>query len=179
LTTTWQRFTYTGTVSSSATQLGFYVFSTPNGTAGANDYYEITGAQYDVGSVALPFRRAGGTIQGELAACQRYYSRYTAGEAYTAFATGVARSSQQFDPMFYFPVQMRIKPTAVDFSTLASIQNYSGPATSITAVAINTGSPSQVQVLCTSSGTGLTQNSPYYLSANNSSSAYVGFSAEL
>jgi hypothetical protein len=76
LTTTWQRFTYTGTASASGTQLGLYFSYTPVGTAGANDYFEVTGVQIDIGSVALPFRTYAGTIQGELAACQRYYERF-------------------------------------------------------------------------------------------------------
>jgi len=73
LTTTWQRFTYTGTIAATATELSVYFASNPTGTAGANDYYEVTGVQIDIGSVALPFRTYAGTIQGELAACQRYY----------------------------------------------------------------------------------------------------------
>ncbi len=75
LTTTWQRFTFTGTVPTNATQIGQFFYSTATGTAGAADYYEITGVQLEVGSVATPFSRAGGTIQGELAACQRYYQK--------------------------------------------------------------------------------------------------------
>jgi hypothetical protein len=73
LTTTWQRFTVTGTLSSSATQIGLYTAYVPVGTAGAADYYEVTGVQIDIGSVALPFRTYAGTIQGELAACCRYF----------------------------------------------------------------------------------------------------------
>jgi len=72
LTATWQRFTATATVSALATQLGVIFFSSPTGTAGANDYWEVTGVQIDLGSVALPFRTAYGTIAGELAACRRY-----------------------------------------------------------------------------------------------------------
>ena len=79
LTTTWQRFTYTGTIPATATELGFYFDYTPVGTAGAADYYEVTGAQLDIGSVALPFRTYAGTIQGELAACQRYFNRLVSG----------------------------------------------------------------------------------------------------
>ena len=75
LTTTWQRFTYTGTIGATATQLGMFFAYTPVGTAGAADYFEITGVQIDIGSVALPFRTNGGTFQGELAACQRYYEK--------------------------------------------------------------------------------------------------------
>jgi hypothetical protein len=75
LTTTWQRFTGTGTINTTSTQIGMYAEFTPVGTAGAADYFEITGVQIDVGSVALPFRTYAATIQGELAACQRYYQK--------------------------------------------------------------------------------------------------------
>jgi hypothetical protein len=73
ITTSWVRYSFTGTVASSANQLGLILTMTPTGTAGAADYADFTGFQIDLGSVAQPYRRAGGTIQGELAACQRYY----------------------------------------------------------------------------------------------------------
>jgi len=56
LTTTWQRFTATGTIATSATEIAVRFTHSPTGTAGANDYYEVTGVQLDIGSVALPFR---------------------------------------------------------------------------------------------------------------------------
>jgi hypothetical protein len=75
LTSTWQRFTMSGTVATNATELAFIAYSNPTGTAGANDWFEITGVQLEVGSVATPFKTYAGTIQGELAACQRYYEK--------------------------------------------------------------------------------------------------------
>jgi len=75
LTTTWQRFTATAALSSSATQIGVAFAYTPVGTAGANDYFEVTGVQLEVGSVATPFHTYAATIQGELAACMRYYEK--------------------------------------------------------------------------------------------------------
>jgi hypothetical protein len=75
LTTSWQRFTVTGTVASTATQLAFYLASTPTGTAGANDYYDIAGVQLEEGNVPSPFARSGGSIGGELALCQRYFQK--------------------------------------------------------------------------------------------------------
>jgi hypothetical protein len=73
LSTTWTRYSATGTVASNATQLATYFQYDPTGTAGAADFIEVTGVQVDVGSVALPYRSTTGTIQGELAACQYYY----------------------------------------------------------------------------------------------------------
>jgi hypothetical protein len=75
LTSTWQRFSATATVSANATELWVGFVNTPTGTAGANDWYEVTGVQLELGSIATPFSRAGGSIGGELALCQRYYER--------------------------------------------------------------------------------------------------------
>jgi hypothetical protein len=91
LTTTWQRFTYTATIGATATQLAPVFYYTPVGTAGANDWFEFTGVQLDIGSVALPFRTNGATIQGELAACQRYYEKSY--DITTAPASAVAGGS--------------------------------------------------------------------------------------
>jgi len=76
LTTTWQRFTVSATLATNITQIGvaFDIIAWV-GTAGANDWFEVTGVQLEVGSVATPFKTYAGTIQGELAACQRYYEK--------------------------------------------------------------------------------------------------------
>jgi hypothetical protein len=75
LTTTWQRFTYSATIAAGATEFAVQVYYQTVGTAGAADYFEVTGVQVELGSVATTFSRAAGTIQGELAACQRYYQK--------------------------------------------------------------------------------------------------------
>jgi hypothetical protein len=130
LTTTWQRFTFTGTVPTNSTQLGFYTgFSAAGGTAGAADFFEITGIQVDVGSVALPIRRNGTTIQGELSACQRYYQKsYAQGTTVPTNST----TSYTFTPYpanagngetFAYvplPVIMRVAPTVTVYSYTAS-----------------------------------------------------------
>jgi len=82
LTTSWQRFTYTITIPSTATQVGVELEAFPTGTAGASDYFDIAGVQLEIGNLAgatpttgspTAFSRAGGSIGGELALCQRYY----------------------------------------------------------------------------------------------------------
>jgi hypothetical protein len=110
LTTTWQRFTVSGTVATSATELAMYFSYTPSGTAGANDYYEITGVQIDIGSVALPFRTYAGTIQGELSACQRYFETI-GGEGGQGFGSAFAYTNTNAAAVIIFKVQKRVNPT--------------------------------------------------------------------
>ena len=72
LTTTWQRFTISGTIAVTATEMAVDFVWTPTGTAGATDYVDITGVQLELGSTATTFSRAGGSIGGELQLCRRY-----------------------------------------------------------------------------------------------------------
>jgi len=123
LTTSWQRFTYTATLGSSVTQVAIQFNAGAAGTAGATDYYEIAGVQVEVGSIATQFSRAGGTIQGELAACQRYYYRTTAdSDNQNLNSLGWFDSTTLSVNQTTFPVPMRIRPTAVETTGTAS--NY-------------------------------------------------------
>ena len=177
LTTTWQRFTATATLSTSLTELAFYFSSTPVGTAGANDWYQVTGVQIDIGSVALPFRTYAGTIQGELAACQRYYYRSYGSSVYNGWGMGIGCSNILVAIYVNLPVTMRAIPTVLDSSTLAAYDT--GTVFAITSPTINAGESGQdmVTILGTTSGT--TAFRPYKGIFNNSSSAYIGLGAEL
>lgn len=57
LTTTWQRFSFTASIPASATEIAVGFEWTPSGTAGANDWLEVTGVQLELGSVATQFTR--------------------------------------------------------------------------------------------------------------------------
>ena len=111
LTTTWQRFSFTAAIGSTVTELGPYFSYNPSGTAGAADYYEITGVQLEVGSVATPFHTYAATIQGELAACQRYYQLIASGTQ-KFLAAGSVYTASQLDILLTFP-EMRIAPSLV------------------------------------------------------------------
>ena len=121
LTTTLTRFSFTFTFGASVTQFGFGFNYTPVGTAGAADYFEITGVQLEVGSIATTFRRSGGTLQGELAACQRYYQStyanfYTGASqsTRTGYNIGEASTSQKYIGVIY-PTPMRVTPTFTSY----------------------------------------------------------------
>jgi len=176
LTTTWQRFTATATIGATATQLVPYFLMNPAGTAGANDYFEITGVQIDVGSVALPFRTYAATLQGELAACQRYYWRAGGDALYQYLANGGFLGVNAGFALVNNPVTMRTAPTSVDFSTLG-VYDY-GSAYTLTNLTLSTGGKTANLVETTQAGGGTTYR-PFLLRTNNSLSAYLGFSAEL
>jgi hypothetical protein len=182
LTTTWQRFTFTtaAALSNSATQLGFYFPWIPTGTAGAADYFEITGIMINVGTTALPYRRNAGTIQGELAACQRYYWRTGGSQVYQGLAFGVGYNSTQAAIILRFPVTMRTVPTTFDFSSLALQRDPSASIYAVTAIANingNSGGLDAVNLGVTASGQ--TAGTVAQLMTNNSTSAYIGIGAEL
>jgi hypothetical protein len=79
--TDWQRFIYTATIPSvsgktigAGSSLELQFFYPP----GETFTIDLWGVQLEAGSVATPFRRNANSIQGELAACQRYFERLLA-----------------------------------------------------------------------------------------------------
>jgi hypothetical protein len=175
LTTTWQRFSTTATISASATQIAINLYYTPVGTAGAADYMEITGVQLELGSVATTFKRAGGTIQGELAACQRYYYR-SSGQLVAFGNTGYFYATTAGVGFVDLPVSMRVAPTAIDFSNVICI-DYTNADVTTSALAVGTGTPKMGIVLTTNSGA--TTGRSFYLRGTGTGSPFLGFSAEL
>jgi hypothetical protein len=181
LTTSWQRFQYTATLASTATQMQFLAFCNPTGTAGAADSFDITGVQVELGSIATPFSRSQGTIQGELDACSRYYFRNSAATSvFTFFANGWNFSTTQVMGVYTFPVTMRVSPTLETSGTAANYRTFS-TAGSVTCSAVplqDTTNPNtmSIQFIVAS---GLTAGQGASVLANNSSAAFLGFSAEL
>jgi len=173
--TSWTRKTVTFTVPSDALGLRLYFFNSAVQASGVSSW--TTGVQLELGSTATTFSRAGGTIQGELAACQRYYWRSTAGAAYQSFAAGQAGSSTLGFMQCANPVPMRAAVTSIDYSTLAlSLSAFTVQA--VTALTIDqAGSVSSL--LRATVASGLTAGNATVLIANNSTSGYLGFSAEL
>jgi hypothetical protein len=73
--------------------------------------FDIWGVQVEAGSVATAFQTATGTIQGELAACQRYYQIVASGDQ-KVIGTGSAYTASQCDINIFF-AEMRIAPSLV------------------------------------------------------------------
>jgi hypothetical protein len=185
LTATWQRFQFTASVGATATEIGIQPYYAPTGTAGTNDYFEITGIQLELGSVPSTFNRAAGNgnIQGELAACQRYYIRQSAAtlaKNYLRYASGLAASttvSQQFWPL---PVPMRVSPTSLETNTISQYVVYDGVTlVTLNGISIDGDSGNQFINLYCTVASGLTAYRPYFLTSNGNQTSYIGLSAEL
>jgi hypothetical protein len=181
LTTTWQRFTFSVTVGATATELTLPFTYTPTGTAGANDYYEITGVQLEAGNQATPFTRASSTgLAGELAACQRYYYRQGGDAVNQVYAFGNTKSTTDAQCVMTFPVTMRTPLTSIDWNLVGvgqlGINIYQvTPSTGLTV-----SNASKNSVILVGAGTGFpAAGTAIGMLAFNSSSSYIGVSAEL
>lgn len=143
---------------------------------GASKKIRITEWQVTPTPMIMTFQRSAPTLQSELAACQRYYQRY-ATTAYERFGVGGGQSATVAVIQMPLKVTMRVAPTAIDYSTLGVIDSGG----SITTGAVPTGDAASkdfYQVAMTVAS-GLTQYRPYFGINNNSSSGFIGFSAEL
>jgi hypothetical protein len=88
-------------------------FNSRTGSLGIqSNTFDIWGVQAEAGSVATAFQTATGTIQGELAACQRYYYAHeSSGTVNTSVGAGGYYSSSNYLIPISFPVTMRTSPT--------------------------------------------------------------------
>ena len=186
LTTSWQRFVVTRSIPSNATQIAFTLYFNPTGTAGANDWFEVTGAQIDLGtytaSSAPTFRRSGGTLAGELALAQRYYYRTTPSSAYSRFGLGQCSSTTQALGIVPFPVQMRVAPSALEQTGTASnyaVTNSTQGVVACSSVPTFDGATVNVGSINFTVASGLTAGNATQILPNNNTTAYFGWSAEL
>jgi hypothetical protein len=178
LTTTWQRFSGTGTISSSATEIAISPSYSPTGTAGAADYFEITGIQLEVGNQMTPYTPATPTYATELAACQRYYQLVVSGNS-KALANGAQYSATAFYAVYAMKVTMRTAPT---LSQTTGTNYYAieanGTTDSFDAItSIATTTPDQIRIEISSGISGTAGHAGWIQTTN--ASAFVALVAEL
>ena len=161
--------------------LGIEVFGQTT-TTEAVEFF-ITGVQVEAGSVATPFKRNANSLQGELAACQRYYYRQVATGTTGPFGVGFSDSTTRASIMTTFPVQMRVRPTALETSGTASnyaIRRVGGGTTALSVIPVFFGSSSLTTAgMDCDVASGLTAGDGVILRANSVDTAFLGWSAEL
>lgn len=127
--TGYARFSFTKRLATTATQLCVYFSFTPVGTAGANDWVDITGVQIEIGDEPSDFLHD--DRQRALERCQRrYYKSFhqddvpvqnfgtTAGAYFWTAVT--AGATAQRGLVYPLPTTMRVTPTITTFNPLAA-----------------------------------------------------------
>jgi hypothetical protein len=178
--TDWVTATVTGSIPNDGTANSLRVLVAADAATGAGAYWEMAQAQLEVGSIATPFARAGGTIQGELAACQRYYYKFGSGVGAQVFGSCYVYDSTRCIATIKLAQTMRTTPTLETTGTASNYRVYIG-ATNITSNAIPTldvaGFGDTAAVTFTSASTSTVGYAGYALT--NGNNVYLGFSAEL
>jgi hypothetical protein len=168
LSTSWARYTTTVTIPSltgktlgTNSYLNLWLLVSSGSGIGVgqsigvqNNTFQIWGVQVEEGSTATAFQTATGTIQGELAACQRYCYAITAGSNFPARAFNANFLYQGGIP---FPVTMRTAPTLRSGGTFS----------------VNTGSAGTMAL----DGSATTSGNIYNSAANWTTNAAVNYSA--
>jgi hypothetical protein len=180
LTSSWQRFTQTvsiASISGKTIGTGSYIEATIEQPAASGSVIDIWGVQVEAGSTATAFQTATGTIQGELAACQRYFQMITSasGSVYTNFATGAYYTTTAFYCQYYLKTTMRVAPSASVSGTFVVVNN--GALTSANSVA---GDAMALDVASFNVQTaGRTAGNGGWLASNNNNTTYIYLNAEL
>jgi hypothetical protein len=188
--TVWQRFSVSVTfpsISGKTIGTGSFVMLNFYGTSNTVQTIDLWGVQLEAGSQATPFVRAGGTLQGELAACQRYYWRWTAASTYgmTPFL-GISSATNACQLLIRPPVTMRAAIASLDiggaFRWSENRLTYNSVNTSTAALMTSTEAPTPencwVQITATT-GSPFTAGRSGFLTSDGNATSYIGFNAEL
>jgi hypothetical protein len=120
LTTSWQRFSFTtGVVASDITQISLQGGRVSTGTAGANDYVDITGVQLEVGDEATDFEYS--SYPEDLALCQRYFTKINDTMSFAGFANN---ANAQFGVPLATP--LRVSPSALLTAGNKTVYRHNG-----------------------------------------------------
>jgi hypothetical protein len=130
LTTSYDTYSVSAAVdTASTTNLILFIWSDVTDTT-TGDFLYIAESKLELGSSATAFQYAGGTIEGELAACQRYYYRVTSGVAGDEFGVGMAYATTAVIVQVPFVTTMRIAPTGLETTGTASDYGILNPGSS-------------------------------------------------
>jgi hypothetical protein len=175
LTTSYQRFTYYGIMPATSSQLLVQFDFAGVGTAGAADYFEITGVQLEQNYQPTPFEQR--PIGVELALCQRYYWRNTRTDGFFTAWHNPAYNANSVDTLIYHPVTMRITPTAFEYSNIQVSDDIAFTVSGAVPRTISASSTPNTSLITWDKAGSFTTR--YYYALLSASSGYIAVSAEL
>lgn len=185
---TWTRYTVTIPCASisgktigtgSYTAIVFWFDAGSNFNADTNSLGNQSGT-FDIANVCLVEGSTAMECPSEpyaevLRKCQRYYYRVDSIDVYTRFLFGHAVSIAELWFYILISVQMRTKPSSVEYSTLLGFDGVN--SVPISDITISDSGNQSLLVKATT--TGASQYRTYTLIANNSASAFFALNAEL
>ena len=174
----WYSLSFTTSIPNDGTAAGIRILIAETITGISPSYWEVAAVQLEIAPQATPFSRAGGSIGGELALCQRYYYQITGSSASQnpiAIASLLSSVTAQCDVQY--PVTMRTSP-AMSYSAAADITVTWSAGTSATS-ALNQDLYSPNSSLVRITTTSLTAGQSGYFRVEAASTKYLAFSAEL
>lgn len=183
--TSWARYSATYTLASVAGKtigansfLAIYIAM--DDTLTTSSQLDIWGVQVEYGSKATPFDTATGSIQAELALCQRYYVRFTSPSAFTALSNyvGANATNQIFFP-FCVPVSMRRDVQTVDWGGNLGISDGVSSFTNISSISPSGGVGTYQTLNFNLTTSPMTQFRPYRFTDNGAGTAFIGIGCEL
>ena len=181
ITTSWVRYSYTVAIPSIA---GKTIGTSPSLEVrlslplNSTFTFDIWGVQLEYGSKATPFETASGSIQGELALCQRYYIRYTGNAAaQNPIGTGFALAAGIAQAVITLPVTQRVT-ASISYSAAADVTfTWSAGTSSTSSLNPDLGSPQSLLLRVNTSG--LTVGQGGYYRIETGTAKYLDFNAEL
>lgn len=186
----WQRYTYTFNITASPNGTNVCLRHTfLNLTGATSNLIKVAGFQFEKGTIATPFSRAGGSYGGELTLCHRYAkaipdrvamkSTTITGDFLLCFT---ADQSTWGRGVFYPPTTMRIAPS---LSVIGNVSDFRilgrGGATPETITSVTLDSPNFGEdfVLINVNKSGMATNQTFFLRYGGNTSTYLLLSAEL
>jgi hypothetical protein len=167
----WTKLTVTCAIPNDGTAAGLRLRIGESVVGPSGAYWEMAQCQLEVGSVATPFARNASSIQGEFAACQRYFLRWSQPQFSRA---GFVYADTTTNAVFVdkLPVPLRSGPTL-------TFTNMTANGNAITAVSLASISNDNNTVGLNLTTSGVAANTVYQLYVQAGQTGVIAYSSEL